>query len=221
MITPFSNPPAMQRREDAQAVLVVDGPALDVQALPSFGFSHRSLMWWGTLGLIAIEATVFALAIVSYFYLYSQASAWPPRQQPPELLWGTLNTAILLLSLLPNWFTKRAAERLDLRATRRGFLLCLLCSLAFLAVRVMEFRTLNTRWDDSAYGSVVWLLLGLHTVHLITDTYDSLVLTVLLYTGPLEGRRYVDVSENAVYWYFVVYSWLPIYGVLYLAPRWL
>jgi cytochrome c oxidase subunit I+III len=28
----------------------------------------------------------------------------------------------------------------------------------------------------------------------------------------------VDVSENALYWYFVVGSWLPIYAVIYLAP---
>jgi heme/copper-type cytochrome/quinol oxidase subunit 3 len=42
---------------------------------------------------------------------------------------------------------------------------------------------------------------------------------VLVFTGPLEGKRYSDVSENALYWYFVVFSWLPIYAVLYWAPR--
>ena len=40
-----------------------------------------------------------------------------------------------------------------------------------------------------------------------------------MFTGPIEERRFVDVSENAVYWYFVVAAWLPIYGVLYWAPR--
>jgi cytochrome c oxidase subunit I+III len=29
----------------------------------------------------------------------------------------------------------------------------------------------------------------------------------------------VDASENAMYWYFVVIAWLPIYAVIYLAPR--
>jgi cytochrome c oxidase subunit I+III len=41
----------------------------------------------------------------------------------------------------------------------------------------------------------------------------------LMFTGPLEGRRYVDVSENAVYWYFVVGAWIPIYLTIYWAPR--
>jgi heme/copper-type cytochrome/quinol oxidase subunit 3 len=34
-------------------------------------------------------------------------------------------------------------------------------------------HALNVSWDANAYGSVVWLLLGLHTTHLITDTIDT------------------------------------------------
>ena len=67
--------------------------------------------------------------------------------------------------------------------------------------------------------SIVWVLLGLHTTHILTDFLDSAVLTVLMFTGPLEERRFVDVSENAMYWYFVVLSWLPIYALIYFAPR--
>jgi cytochrome c oxidase subunit I+III len=67
----------------------------------------------------------------------------------------------------------------------------------------------------------VYFLLGLHSVHLITDVGDSIVLAVLMFTGPLEGTRFADVSENSVYWYFVVAAWVPIYAIIYLAPRWL
>jgi len=192
---------------------------LDVGHLPTFAFGHRSPMWWGTMGLIAIETTVFALVVMSYFYLRSHVDVWPMSQFAPELLWGTVNTAIMLASALPNWYTKRAAERLDLQAVRIGLVLCLLFGLAFLGIRILEFATLNTRWDSNAYGSVVWMLLGLHTVHLLTDAYDTLVLTVLMFTGPLEGKRYVDVSENAAYWYFVIFSWIPIYAVIYWGAR--
>jgi heme/copper-type cytochrome/quinol oxidase subunit 3 len=66
---------------------------------------------------------------------------------------------------------------------------------------------------------VVWMLLALHTTHLVTDTIDTTVLAVLMFTGPLEGKRFVDVSENAMYWYFVVGSWLPIYAVIYWGAR--
>jgi len=215
----IGNPEAMQRREDAQKRVSVAGDALDVSELPSFGFGHRSLMWWATQGLMAIEGTVFALAIVCYFYLRSHVDRWPMSSPLPALTWGSINTAVLLLSLWPNQAAKAAAERLDLRQARRWLAACLLLSIVFLGVRVMEFRSLGVRWDTDAYGSIVWMLLGLHTLHLVTDTWDTAVLAVLLHTGPLEGRRFVDVSENALYWYFVVLSWLPIYAVIYWAPR--
>jgi heme/copper-type cytochrome/quinol oxidase subunit 3 len=191
---------------------------VDAAALPSYAFGDRSVMWWGTLGVMAIEGTVFALAVLVYFYVRTRVSEWPPGVARPNLFWGTLNVAIMLASILPNAFTKRAAERQDLRGVRIGLVTCIVFAAAFIVVRAFEFPALNVRWDTNAYGSAVWMLLGLHTTHLVTDFLDTVVLGVLMITGPLEGRRFVDVSENAFYWYFVVGSWLPIYAVLYLAP---
>lgn len=214
----WHNDEAIRRREDAQSLLRAAGPALDVAALPSFGFGHRSLMWWGTLGLMAIEGTVFALCIATWFYLRTQNAIWPPGR-PPDWAWGLANSALMLASLWPNHLAKQAAERLDLPAARRWLAVMTAIGLAVLAIRWGEFEHLNTHWAADAYGSVVFLLLGLHTVHLVTDTWDTGVLAVLLHTGPLEGRRFVDVSENALYWMFVVFSWLPVWAVLYVAPR--
>lgn len=195
------------------------GSVIDVSGLPSFGFSHRSLMWWGTMGLMLIEGTVFAIGVMSYFYLRALAPEWPIAADPPALAWGTANTVVLLLSLWPNHLAKRAAERYQRGRAALWVAVCLVLSVAFLALRALEFTALNTRWNDNAYGAVVWFLLGLHTTHLVTDTVDTAVLGTLLVTGPFDRRRYVDVSENALYWYFVVFSWLPIYAVIYLAPR--
>jgi cytochrome c oxidase subunit I+III len=121
--------------------------------------------------------------------------------------------------LIPNHWTKRAAEREDLGSTRAGMAVCTAFAVAFLGVRILEFATLNCSWDANAYASAVWLLLGLHTTHLITDFADTVVLAALMYKRPLERKRFVDVSENAFYWYFVVFAWLPIAAVIYIAPR--
>ncbi|WP_025600008.1 cytochrome c oxidase subunit 3 [Burkholderia sp. WSM2230] len=200
-----------------------DGPApaltLDVRHLPSFGFGHRSLMWWSTMCLMLIEGTVFAIAVMAYFYLRSLTARWPLNAAPPDLLWGTVNTVILLVSMWPNQLAKQAADRQQRARARLWLTICLLFAVVFLVLRGFEFAALNVSWYTNAYGSVVWLLLGLHTTHLITDAIDTAVLAVLLFTGPFEGKRFVDVSENALYWYFVVLSWLPIYAVIYLAPR--
>jgi heme/copper-type cytochrome/quinol oxidase subunit 3 len=211
---------AGQLRKAAHSRVREHGAALDVRDLPSFGFGHRSLMWWATLGLIAIESTVFAMAIGTYFYLMAHSTQWPPTEQPPQLPWGTLNTVLFIASLVPAWMSKRHAEALDLPRVRLWVSVSTVTSLVILAVRGMELQTLNCSWNGSAYGSAVWMIMGLHTLHLVTDAYDTGVLNVLVFTGPLEGRRFVDVSENAVYWLIVVFSWLPVYAVIYGVPRW-
>lgn len=198
---------------------VVKGRALDVAGLPTVVFGHRSLMWWGTLGVMAIEGTVFALAVMAYFYLRSHQQTWPITAPPPDLLWGTVNTFVMLASFWPAHMAKKAAEDLHLRRVRLWLVASVVFGVLFAVIRGYEFATLNVRWDSSAYGSVVWLLLGLHTVHILTDLMDTIVLTVLFFTGPLDGKRYVDVSENSFYWYFVVAAWLPIYLVIYWGAR--
>jgi cytochrome c oxidase subunit I+III len=193
--------------------------SLDVSSLPTYGFGHRSLMWWGTMGLMVIEGTVFALTLAATFYLRSHSMHWPMNAAPPDLTWGTANTLLLIVSLLPNHLAKRAAEKQDLRGVRIWLSVCLAFGLAFCAVRALEFTALNTRWDSQAYGSAIWTLMVMHTIHIVTDAFDTAVLLVLMFTGPLQGKRFVDVSENAVYWIFVVLSWLPIYGAVYWLPR--
>jgi cytochrome c oxidase subunit III len=200
---------------------VIQRKTIDVAALPGHGFGSRSIMWWGTMTIIALEATVFALAIASYYYLQGNEETWPPpNTRLPGLLWGSVNVGILLLSLIPNEIVKRAAEELNLRRLRVWMIVADLFAVAFVAVRFFEFGQLNVSWDSNAYGSAVWTLLGLHTAHLVTDLVDSVVLTVMMFTHEGQApRRFVDVAENAFYWYFVVLSWLPIYAVLYWSPR--
>jgi heme/copper-type cytochrome/quinol oxidase subunit 3 len=196
--------------------------AVDVSALPDQGaFGHQGLIWWGTVGYMVIEGSMLAMALITYFYLRLRVDEWPPSLPNPDLFYGTLNLSVLLASALPNHFAKLAAERLDLRRTQGWLVLCVLVGVALLVIRAFEFTTLNCGWDDNAYGSMVWCLLVLHTMHLATDVGDTTVLTVLAFTRPVSVRRFIDISENGLYWYFIVLWWIPIYLTIYFAPRWL
>jgi heme/copper-type cytochrome/quinol oxidase subunit 3 len=193
--------------------------ALDVSPLPTCAFGHRSVMWWATMCMIAIEGTAFALAITSYLYLKGRVPHWPPGTPSPGMFWGSLNVVVLLASAWPNALAKKAAERFDLRGVRLWMSVALVFAVAFNTIRFLEFGQLNVRWDTNAYGSVTWFLLGVHTAHVLTDLLDSAVLAGVMFFGHVDEQRFVDVSENALYWDFVVVSWLPIYAVIYLAPR--
>ncbi|PWC36093.1 cytochrome c oxidase subunit 3 [Azospirillum sp. TSO35-2] len=191
----------------------------DLAHLPTSAHGPRSATWWGTLGFILIEGTGFALAAAAYFYLMGQPETWPPGQAPPDWLWGTAQLILMLASLLPNLWTDRVAHQEDLRKVRVGLVVMSAVGLLTLVVRAFEFGALNCRWDDNAYGSIVWVLLGLHATHLVTDIGDTLVLTALMFTRHVEPRRYTDVTDNCVYWNFVVLAWVPLWGLLYVVPR--
>lgn len=192
----------------------------DVSHLPTHGHGPSNLTWWGTMGFMLIEGFAFVLAGFTYLYIMMQFRHWPPGMPPPHLTWGTLMTAVLLLSLIPNVWAKRVAEASDLRRTRIAVVVMLLIGFVTLAIRWFEFTVLNVLWDSNAYGSILWTILGLHTIHLLTDVGDTAVLAVLMFTKHgKDPRRMGDVTDNAMYWNFVVGAWVPIYALLYLVPR--
>jgi heme/copper-type cytochrome/quinol oxidase subunit 3 len=193
---------------------------LDVSGLPTHAFGSRDLMWWATVGFIVIEGSMFGMLFVTWVYLRGIEATWPPAGfPPPSLVWGTLNTGVLLASVWPNHRLRRAAAEVDVPATRRWMLVADVVGLAFLIVRALELSALNVRWDSNAYGSIVWTIMGFHTFHLLTDVVESWVLTVMLFRNP-GPRKLTDVHDECLYWDFVVLVWLPVYAVVYLIPRW-
>ena len=196
-------------------------PSVDVAGLPDHAFGPRGLIWWGTTGFMVIEGSLFVMVVAAYLILRLRTPEWPPSLAPPDWRPGALMTVFLFATLVPNQMLKHAAERYDPAAVRRLLFVMLALGLAALVIRVFEFPALRCRWDDNAYGSVVWALLGSHTLHLITEAYDTAVLAALVGTRPIEPRRFVDVSENALYWIFVVIAWPPIYLTLIGGARWL
>lgn len=194
--------------------------ALDCASLPLHGSGSQSLSWWGNLGYMLIEGSGLALTIAVYFYLQSIAPQWPLSAPPPALGAGTTMAVLLVLSLLPNHFVLKWAKAHDLRKVRFGLVFFCVFSIVLLLLRVIEFQSLNVSWDSNAYGSVVWLLMGLHTAHLLTDIVEWFVLCVLMFSRHADNkRRYGDVQDNTVYWAFVVAAWVAVYGCVYLIPR--
>lgn len=192
----------------------------DLSPLPDSGSGPQSLAWWGNIGFMAIEGSAFLLAGGCYLYLMLASPAWPPgHAAPPDLFWGTFFTCGLLLSELPNrWLIRKAKEK-DCRSVRIGVVVMTLIALALFGPRVAEFDHLNIRWDQNAYGSVLWMLMVLHSTHLLTDWCDTLVLALLLHSHQVGDRQLADVRDNALYWRFVELSWLPIYALVYWTPR--
>jgi cytochrome c oxidase subunit I+III len=193
-------------------------PTIDVSDLPTFAFGPRDALWWGVVGLIAIESTVFALAAVTYSYLRGGAIEWPPPGAEMPHLVGTVNLVLLIASVFPMHLANRAALRGSLRPMRTWLLVASVISLVCLVLRGFELSGMTFRWNHHAYGSIVWTIYGLHTLHLLTSCGENLLFLTLLYRGPVEEKHRLDLRLNGLYWFFVVASWLPLYAILFWDP---
>ena len=192
----------------------------DLSGLPHTVFGLRSVIWWGLMGFMAIEAMAFILGAGAYLYLRGVNADWPPPPDDlPALLPGVVTTVLLLGAEIANRWLARRARAQDERAVLIGLVLMSVLGLLITGARFLEFPALNTRWDFNAYGSVVWLLMVLHTLHLITDLVDTLVFTLWCWTHHMEPTQFSETYDNCGYWTFVVVSWLPIWALVYIAPR--
>jgi cytochrome c oxidase subunit III len=192
-------------------------PRIDVSALPTTVFGPKAPLWWGAVGILVIESTLFALLWVSYYYLRGNESVWPPGEGPPLSL-GTAQLIVLLASVAPMAFVHRETGRRSLRGMRFWLIVTTALGLLSLVLRVAEFGELPFRWDHHAYGSVVWTILGLHAIHLLPANIENVMFITLLFKGPVEEKHLLDIRLNCLYWYVVVAWWILTYAVIYLDP---
>ena len=161
----------------------------DVAVLPTHKFGPGSLTWWGIIGYMVIEGGFFMLTFAAYFFLMGHEQGWPPEGRPaPDVLAGTLFTLVILASEIPNTMIKKAARDGDVPAIRRLMLVMIGVGLVLLIIRGFEFNSLNCRWTDDAYSSIIWALLLLHTGHILTDWVDTVVLWALIRTPHASDR---------------------------------
>ena len=84
-------------------------PTIDVSGLPKHRFDTHAPIWWGNLWLLAIETSMFVIALAAYLYTQQNFQVWPPPNTStvygldpvPGLTPGTVNVILLVLSCVP------------------------------------------------------------------------------------------------------------------------
>lgn len=200
---------------------LVDTPTLDASTLPDAGYGSRAPLWWGNLLLCVIEGMMFVLMAATYFYLRKNYQTWPPGSTPrPDASWGTALVLVMLVCLgLQEFVRRRAVYAGSRRSLIVGMALTTVLCFVLLGLRAMEFPSLNVQWDSNAYGSTLWTILGLHTVHLLAETGETALLTWLVLVKDPDHNDRLDLECNAFYWYFVTLIWIPLYALVYFGTR--
>jgi cytochrome c oxidase subunit 3 len=125
--------------------------------LPRMAVGHGETVWWGMIFLVMIESVVFASLVMTYFYLRAGAGGWPPPGiERPDLWLPTVDTLVLLASVVPVMWADRAVRRGQVRTAVLGKLVGQALLVVFLVLKVVEYGGYDYDWSTHAYGSIVW-----------------------------------------------------------------
>ena len=193
--------------------------ALDVSELPHGTADSRALLWWGNLGLMAIEGTMFMMLLATFLYFRMKNLDWPPALVPRhDLTLPTLNLILLIVTFIPALIIDRASLRDRIVVVKINLLICFLLGITVMVVRGMVLMQLGYKWSDHAYGSIVWTIIGMHSLHMIAATGETGLLLAYSATRPAIKKTLLDFRCLAIYWYFVILSWVPFYFLIFVEP---
>lgn len=180
---------------------------------------------------LASEVLFFGGLFVSYaVYRSFNEEAFRIAGEHTEIVYGTINTVLLLTSSLTMTVALRAAT-----ANMRDLTLVCLAITAALGFAFLICKGLEYREDlkehlfpgphfplsppaTQMFWGFYWIMTGIHAVHLTGGIAIVLVVLVLFKRRviPVQGSTMEGV---AIYWHFVDSVWLVLYPLLYLAGR--
>jgi heme/copper-type cytochrome/quinol oxidase subunit 3 len=186
--------------------------------LPVGSIETHAFGWWGMIGAILTEASLFGYLLFTYFYFTVQTHTgpWPPEM--PELKLALPNTIVLLLSSGAVWWGERATRRGARLQQTLGLAVGFVLGVIFVGIQVMEWRSKSFSFNSDAYGSLFFTVTGFHMAHVIAGLLILLPLTVWSAMGYFGRVRSAPISIGAIYWHFVDVVWLVVFFTLYLTP---
>jgi len=201
---------------------------LDVSHLPATVFDTKSPLWWGNTLLLCIETAMFGILVAIYFTVAMNLSPFPPPRvdqfpvlydSSPDLCLPVIGLVVIVASLAPGVWLDISARRRNQGSVKLAIALTLAFNITAIIIRYYEFDSLHFKWDANAYGSITWMILGIHLLHMVALCGEDVFLMIWLFTKGLDDKHALDITVTAVYWYWIVGMWVILFPLVYLAPR--
>ena len=192
---------------------------------------QREGVSFGVWIFLASEVLFFGALFLGYaVYRSLNADAFLLAASHTEIVYGTINTALLLTSSMTITVALRAATAGFRRTTLVLLLVTLALGMAFLATKGLEYASDLEKHlfpgpdfplsppATQLFWAYYWVMTGIHAVHL-TGGILVVATVALLYWRriiPIQGSTMVGI---ATYWHFVDAIWLVLYPLLYLTGR--
>jgi len=142
---------------------------------------------------------------------------WPPVSVESIFAYGLplINTVILLSSGVTLTWSHVSLYRNNKKESVIGLFLTIVLGLIFTKIQFVEFCLAKFTIADSCYGSVFYMLTGLHGFHVLVGTIFLCVAFVRLVTNYFNKTRFSGFELAIWYWHFVDVVWLFVFSGIY------
>ena len=164
-------------------------------------------------------------------YRYQLHEAFVAGSDKLDLLLGTVNTAVLILSSLTMALAVRAAQTSKRRQLIWFLILTMLLGATFLGIKSVEYAHKfhenlvpgpHFVFDGvphhraELFFSFYFALTGFHALHMIIGLALLSVLLWMAAKGRFSSEYYNPVEVSGLYWHFVDIIWIFLFPLLYL-----
>ena len=178
--------------------------------------NRPQLLAVGVMIWLGSEFMFFSGLFAAFFTIRANAKVWPPAGTKLDTWQALVFTFVLLASSPTMQLGVWAQERGERAKARFWVVSSLLLGAAFLGNQAYEWKTLPFRPHTNSYGSLFYIMSGLHGLHVLLGLVAMLALL-----GRMNGPR-GDAGETAVfqavsyYWHFVDIVWIGLFSALFL-----
>jgi len=167
------------------------------------------------------------LFMVSVFMLFAGlTSAYIVRQaegdwyvfQLPEMF--TYSTIALLISSATMHLAYLSAKKDNINLVRIYILITSLLGIAFLIMQFVGYIQLidmNVYLVGNPSGSFVYLIAGVHAVHIISAVIFVIVMLIHAFKFEIHSRKMISIEMCATYWHFLDALWVFLFIFMLLS----
>ena len=187
-----------------------------VPAGSTYEVKRPELLAVGVMIWLGSEFMFFSGLFAAFFTIRAHAAVWPPKGTKLDTYQALIFTFVLLASSPTMQFGVWAQERGERAKARAWIVVSLLLGAAFLGNQLYEWNTLPFRPSTNAYGSLFYLMSGLHGLHVLLGLVAMIALLARL-SGPKGDPGETPVFQAvSYYWHFVDIVWIGLFSALFL-----
>jgi cytochrome c oxidase subunit 3 len=164
---------------------------------------HKFTMW------VAIGSIVMMFAGLTSAFIVKSNQTGFRLVELPTVFW--YSTVVILLSSVTIQWALRSSRQKEMKKYRALVAVTALLGFAFVALQWVGFEELwaqNIRFKGGNAGQFLYVIFGLHAIHVIGGVIALLVILIKAFAGRTKVYTSTPVEVAAVYWHFVDLLWI-------------